>query len=119
MGNMIKKASLIALLPLLTAAATAATDAETSMESGSSSHLKSFLMSVSMIGLSEIGDKTFLIAALMAMRHKRLLVFSAAATSLAIMTILSGVVGHSAVAFLSERYTAFFAGILFLVFGYK
>lgn len=35
------------------------------------------------------------------------------------MTILSGVVGHSAVAFLSERYTAFFAGILFLVFGYK
>ncbi len=72
-----------------------------------------------MIGLSEIGDKTFLIAALMAMRHKRVLVFSAAATSLAIMTILSGVVGHSAVAFLSERYTAFFAGILFLVFGYK
>lgn len=119
MGNMIKKASLIALLPLFTAAAAAATDAETSMESGSSSHLKSFLMSVSMIGLSEIGDKTFLIAALMAMRHKRVLVFSAAATSLAIMTILSGVVGHSAVAFLSERYTAFFAGILFLVFGYK
>lgn len=120
MGNMIKKTYLLALLPLLaTAASTAAADAGTSADTEGLSHLNSFLMSISMIGLSEIGDKTFLIAALMAMRHRRLLVFSAAATSLAIMTVLSGVVGHSVVAFLSERYTAFLAGILFLVFGYK
>ncbi|EJS44728.1 YBR187W [Saccharomyces arboricola H-6] len=126
MRNMIKKASLFALLPLFAAAAaTSATAATTAADAGTpgeieiSSHSKSFLMSITMIGLSEIGDKTFLIAALMAMRHRRILVFSAAATSLAIMTILSGVVGHSVVAFLSERYTSFLAGILFLVFGYK
>lgn len=81
--------------------------------------LNSFVMAVSMIGLSEIGDKTFLIAVLMAMRHSRLFVFSSAASSLAIMTILSGVVGHTVVSFISERYTAFLAALLFLVFGYK
>ncbi|QLG70637.1 hypothetical protein HG535_0A05780 [Zygotorulaspora mrakii] len=83
------------------------------------SPLASFVMAVSMIAVSEIGDKTFLIAALMAMRHKRWLVFSSAASSLAIMTILSGIVGHASVAFISERYTRFLAGLLFLVFGYK
>lgn len=80
---------------------------------------KSFIMAVSMIGVSEIGDKTFLIAALMAMRHPRLLVFSSAASSLAIMTILSGIVGHSFITLISERYTHFIAGIMFLIFGYK
>ncbi|CAI1925593.1 hypothetical protein SEUBUCD646_0D03940 [Saccharomyces eubayanus] len=125
MKHIIKKASVLTLLPLIAAAAAAATsdtsvdNAETPVDTEGPAHLKSFLMSISMIGLSEIGDKTFLIAALMAMRHQRLLVFSAAATSLAIMTVLSGVVGHSVVAFLSERYTAFLAGMLFLVFGYK
>lgn len=81
--------------------------------------MKSFLMAISMIAVSELGDKTFLIAALMAMRHPRLLVFSSAASSLAIMTILSGLVGHSFVTLVSERFTHFIAGILFLVFGYK
>ncbi|GAV46977.1 hypothetical protein ZYGR_0C00190 [Zygosaccharomyces rouxii] len=79
----------------------------------------SFLMAVSMIGVSEIGDKTFLIAALMAMRHTRWLVFSSAASSLAIMTVLSGLVGHTFVSIISERYTRFLAGMLFLIFGYK
>lgn len=78
-----------------------------------------FFMAVSMIGVSEIGDKTFLIAALMAMRHTRLLVFSSTASSLAIMTILSGLVGHTFVSIISERYTRFLAGMLFLIFGYK
>lgn len=81
--------------------------------------MRSFVMAISMIGVSEIGDKTFLIAALMAMRHPRLLVFSSAASSLTIMTILSGIVGHSFTSFVSERYTHFIAGILFLIFGYK
>ncbi|KAK5960833.1 putative ribosome biosynthesis protein GDT1 PWA37_002272 [Arxiozyma heterogenica] len=85
----------------------------------SNDRLNSFFMAVSMIGLSEIGDKTFLIAVLMAMRHSRLFVFSSAASSLAIMTILSGIVGHAVISFISERYTAFLAALLFLIFGYK
>lgn len=80
---------------------------------------RSFLMAIAMIGVSEIGDKTFLIAALMSMRHSRLFVFSAAASSLAIMTVLSGWLGHTFVSFIPERFTSFLAGILFLIFGYK
>ncbi|CAI4037422.1 hypothetical protein SMKI_02G2970 [Saccharomyces mikatae IFO 1815] len=119
MAHQTEKTILLALLLMVVPVAASVADAEQSTNMGERVDFKDFLMSISMIGLSEIGDKTFLIAALMAMRHPRLLVFSAAATSLAIMTIISGVVGHSIVSFLSERYTAFLAGILFLVFGYK
>ncbi|CAB4253677.1 similar to Saccharomyces cerevisiae YBR187W GDT1 Putative protein of unknown function [Maudiozyma barnettii] len=83
------------------------------------SAFSSFVMSVSMIIFSEIGDKTFLISALMSMRHPRWLVFTASSTSLVIMTVLSGLLGHTCVSFIPERYTAFLAGLLFLVFGYK
>lgn len=79
----------------------------------------SFLMSISMIVVSEIGDKTFLIAALMAMKHNRVLVFAAAFSSLAVMTVLSGVVGHALPALISQRITQFLASVLFVVFGAK
>jgi putative Ca2+/H+ antiporter (TMEM165/GDT1 family) len=79
----------------------------------------SFVLSFTMILFSEIGDKTFLVAALMAMRHSRLVVFSAAFSALAVMTVLSAVLGHAVPAFLSERFTHLAAAILFLVFGVK
>ncbi|KAF3011080.1 hypothetical protein E8E13_011225 [Curvularia kusanoi] len=79
----------------------------------------SFVLSFTMILFSEIGDKTFLVAALMAMRHPRLVVFSAAFSALAVMTVLSAVLGHAVPAFLSERFTHMAAAILFLVFGVK
>jgi Ca2+/H+ antiporter, TMEM165/GDT1 family len=70
-----------------------------------------------MILFSEIGDKTFLIAALMAMRHDRLLVFSAAFSALLVMTVLSAVLGHAVPTLIPERFTHFLAAALFLVFG--
>lgn len=79
----------------------------------------SFVLSFTMILFSEIGDKTFLVAALMAMRHPRLVVFSAAFSALAVMTVLSAVLGHAVPAFLSERFTHLAAAVLFLVFGVK
>ncbi|OAL49553.1 UPF0016-domain-containing protein [Pyrenochaeta sp. DS3sAY3a] len=79
----------------------------------------SFILSFTMIIFSEIGDKTFLVAALMAMRHPRLLVFSAAFSALIVMTVLSAVLGHAVPALLSEKFTHFAAAILFLVFGFK
>lgn len=78
-----------------------------------------FLMSISMIVVSEIGDKTFLIAALMAMKHNRILVFAAAFSSLAVMTVLSGIVGHALPTLISQRLTQFLASIIFVVFGAK
>lgn len=81
--------------------------------------LHSFLLSLTMIMFSEIGDKTFLIAALMAMKHPRLLVFSAAFTALIAMTILSTLLGHAVPTLIPKRFTNFLAAILFLVFGAK
>lgn len=82
-------------------------------------HTEPFYMSISMILVSEIGDKTFLIAALMAMRHPRLTVFSAAASALVLMTFLSAVIGHVLPTLLSPTITRFAASFLFLVFGFN
>lgn len=72
-----------------------------------------------MIIFSEIGDKTFLVAALMAMRHDRLVVFSAAFSALIAMTVLSAVLGHAVPTLIPARFTKFAAAILFLFFGAK
>ena len=81
--------------------------------------LHSFVLSLTMIIFSEIGDKTFLIAALMAMKHPRLIVFSAAFTALIAMTILSAVLGHAVPTLIPKKYTNLLAAVLFLVFGAK
>ena len=81
--------------------------------------LHSFILSLTMIIFSEIGDKTFLIAALMAMKHPRFVVFSAAFTALIAMTILSAVLGHAVPTLIPKRFTNLLAAGLFLVFGAK
>ena len=53
--------------------------------------IHAFVASISVIIVSEIGDKTFFIAAIMAMRHSRITVFAGAIGALATMTVLSGV----------------------------
>ncbi|KAK9470817.1 uncharacterized protein V1510DRAFT_243931 [Dipodascopsis tothii] len=80
---------------------------------------KSLGMSFSMIVFSEIGDKTFLVAALMAMKHPRLVVFSAAFVSLAVMTVLSALLGHAVPALIPKKYTSLLAAVLFVVFGIR
>lgn len=72
-----------------------------------------------MIIASEIGDKTFLIAAIMAMRHPRLLVFAGAFGSLIVMSGLSAAMGHLLPTLISRRWTTLAAAGLFLVFGVK
>ncbi|ORZ27827.1 hypothetical protein BCR41DRAFT_299266 [Lobosporangium transversale] len=72
-----------------------------------------------MIVVSEIGDKTFLIAAIMAMKHPRLLVFSAALSALAIMTVLSAAFGHAVPNLIPRTYTNYLAALLFFCFGIR
>ncbi|KAF4551038.1 Hypothetical protein D9617_15g043920 [Elsinoe fawcettii] len=81
--------------------------------------LHSFVLALIMILFSEIGDKTFLVAALMAMRHDRIVVFSAAFSALFVMTVLSAVLGHAVPSLLPRRLVAYAAAALFLVFGAK
>ena len=72
-----------------------------------------------MILVSEVGDKTFLVAALMAMKHDRMVVFSAAFGALFVMTVISAILGHTVPALIPKRMTAFAAAGLFLIFGIR
>lgn len=79
----------------------------------------SFVLSLTMILVSEVGDKTFLVAALMAMKHDRMVVFSAAFGALLVMTVLSAFLGHAVPALIPRSITSFAAAGLFFVFGAK
>ena len=79
----------------------------------------SFFSSLSMIIASEIGDKTFFIAAILAMRHSRVTVFASAISALALMTVLSAAMGYALPSLLSPYYTHLASTFLFIVFGIK
>jgi len=72
-----------------------------------------------MIIASEIGDKTFLIAAILAMRHDRTTVFAGAFGSLFLMSILSAAMGRLLPSLIPKQLTQFAAAALFFVFGVK
>jgi putative Ca2+/H+ antiporter (TMEM165/GDT1 family) len=72
-----------------------------------------------MILVSEFGDKTFFIAAIMAMRQSRTEVFLSAMTALIIMTILSAAMGLTLPHLLDPKITAAAATVLFFFFGLK
>ncbi|CAH0395634.1 unnamed protein product [Bemisia tabaci] len=77
-----------------------------------------FIASLSVILVSEIGDKTFFIAAIMAMRHPRITVFAGAISALALMTVLSVVFGLAATV-IPRVYTYYISILLFFIFGVK
>ncbi|KAF8905682.1 hypothetical protein CPB85DRAFT_1254874 [Mucidula mucida] len=81
--------------------------------------LQALVQAFAMIIVSEIGDKTFLIAAILAMRHPRMTVFLGAFGSLVVMSVLSAAMGHILPTLIPRRWTQVLAGVLFLVFGAK
>ncbi|XP_068155808.1 putative divalent cation/proton antiporter TMEM165 isoform X2 [Drosophila tropicalis] len=85
---------------------------------GKGNFIDAFTASISVILLTELGDKTFFIAAIMAMRHPRLIVFGGAIAALALMTVLSCVFGMAA-NFIPKIYTYYISTALFLIFGLK
>ncbi|KAF2898990.1 hypothetical protein ILUMI_07188 [Ignelater luminosus] len=80
--------------------------------------IHAFVAAISVIIVSEIGDKTFFIAAIMAMRHPRLTVFSGAMTALTLMTVLSALFGWLANV-IPRAYTFYISTALFAIFGLK
>jgi len=78
-----------------------------------------FTSSFLMILTSEIGDKTFFIAAIMSMTHNRVTVFSGAICALAVMTILSAAMGWTIPNLLPHSVTHSVSIVLFLFFGVK
>ncbi|BBN20234.1 Ca2+/H+ antiporter, TMEM165/GDT1 family [Marchantia polymorpha subsp. ruderalis] len=76
-----------------------------------------FVTSLSIILVSEIGDETFIIAALMAMRHPRAIVLSGALSALIIMTVLSTGLGRIVPNLISRKHTNAAATVLYTFFG--
>lgn len=93
------------------------TDSDDEEDDGIIQPFHSFVLSLTMILVSEVGDKTFLVAALMAMKHDRMVVFSAAFGALLVMTVLSAVLGHAVPTLLPQRLTSLLAAGLFFIFG--
>jgi putative Ca2+/H+ antiporter (TMEM165/GDT1 family) len=80
--------------------------------------LTAFTAGLLLITISELGDKTFFIAMIMAMRYSRRWVLVGVVLALATMTILSVLVGQ-AVSFLPKIYIFYAEIILFILFGIK
>ncbi|KAG8188870.1 hypothetical protein JTE90_018275 [Oedothorax gibbosus] len=87
-------------------------------QSGQLGFIHAFLAAVSVILVSELGDKTFFIAAIMAMRHPRITVFLGAMSALTVMTILSACLGF-ATTVIPRAYTHYISTALFAIFGLK
>lgn len=79
---------------------------------------ESFTKGLLLIGVSELGDKTFFITAILAMRHPRRWVLTGAIAALAAMTIISVLMGQ-AVSHFPKIYVQGVEVILFVAFGLK
>ncbi len=80
--------------------------------------LTAFTAGLLLITISELGDKTFCIAMLLAMKHSRRLVFIGVVAALAAMTILSVAMGQ-VVSLLPKTYIWYAEVALFIGFGLK
>jgi len=92
---------------------------ETLTDSANFGFIHAFIASISVIVVSELGDKTFFIAAIMAMRHARLIIYAGAMSALGTMTILSALLGNIVTKFIPRIYTYYLSSILFACFGIK
>lgn len=80
--------------------------------------IHAYIASISVIIVSELGDKTFFIAAIMAMRHSRYTVFLAAMSAIFIMNTLAVILGL-ATTVIPRFITHYGSIILFAAFGLK
>lgn len=80
--------------------------------------IHAFVAAISVIIVSELGDKTFFIAAIMAMRYNRLTVLAGAMLALGLMTCLSVLFGY-ATTIIPRIYTYYISTALFAIFGIR
>ncbi|XP_015201374.1 putative divalent cation/proton antiporter TMEM165 isoform X2 [Lepisosteus oculatus] len=85
---------------------------------GNLGFIHAFVAAISVIIVSELGDKTFFIAAIMAMRYNRLTVLAGAMLALGVMTCLSVLFGY-ATTIIPRIYTYYVSTALFAIFGVR
>jgi len=81
--------------------------------------VSAFVAAFSTIVVSELGDKTFFIAAIMAMRYNRMAVLCGAILALFLMTGISTLFGAVVTTLVPAIYTHIITTLLFLFFGVK
>ncbi|KAA8530552.1 hypothetical protein F0562_005261 [Nyssa sinensis] len=79
--------------------------------------LQGFTKSLAMTVLSEVGDRTFCVAAILAMRYPRKSVLFGCLSSVIVMTILSALVGWAAPNLISRKWAHYITTFLFFGFG--
>ncbi|XP_042871917.1 transmembrane protein 165-like [Penaeus japonicus] len=82
------------------------------------SFMHAFIAALSMIIVTELGDKTFFIAAIMAMNHPRVTVFAGAMMALTAMHVMSAMFGY-VITWIPRVYTFYASSVLFAIFGLK
>ena len=75
--------------------------------------------SVTVILISEIGDKTFFIAAILAMTNNKLIIFTGALSALYLMTVLSALLGWVVTTFIPREITYYTCTAIMFLFGLK
>jgi putative Ca2+/H+ antiporter (TMEM165/GDT1 family) len=84
------------------------------------SQSSAFFLSLLMILFSEIGDKTFFIAAILAARSSPRVVYTGAAAALVVMSVLSALLGsYIAPSVANKQWITLAAACLFLFYGIK
>lgn len=79
--------------------------------------ISAFLTSFFLILACELGDRTFFVAAILAMKSSRIVVWAAALAALAAMTVLSAAIGKAFPLLLDRKWTSIAAAVLFAYFG--
>lgn len=105
--------------PIAVAAASATETKELQTKKASLGFIHAFFASLSVIVVSEIGDKTFFIAAIMAMKHSRCTIYVGAMMALGLMTLLSALLGNIVTKVIPKTYTYYASSFLFALFGLK
>lgn len=84
-----------------------------------SGFVPAFISSFLLILGSEVGDKTFFIAAILSMKHSHVVVFAGAISALILMTVLSAGLGVLLPSLLSKEFTHYTCTALFVYFGVR
>lgn len=111
----------VAVIALVSAEAAVATGTTTdAVKAGKKgNYFQSFVQSFSSIVVSELGDKTFFIAAIMSMRYNRAAVLAGALLALFLMTAISTAFGYIVPTLLPASVTHVLITVLFFFFGGK
>lgn len=81
--------------------------------------LTSFTTSFLSMLVCEVGDKTFFLAMILAMKYKKIIIFIGAWGSLILMTVVSAVGGKLVFSLLPKLYTNIIVVVLFFYFGIR